>query len=381
MCWMQICCGQPNKIQPNIRESSCVSLVTVPISMISSLLSRMKSLKEPFMVLDNMKELVAGHIFSIQHFCLHDGPGIRSMVFFKGCPLRCTWCQNPESWAPAPELGFKSRLCVNCRTCVSVCPANAMKTPGQIRSDLCQKCFACAEACPSGALIRFGEFLSTQAVLEELQPEYPFYHKSGGGVTFSGGEPTLSLEFSVQLASTLKQDKIHVAMETCGLFHMEEKQGPGSEPRKDVRELLSLIDLVLFDIKLFQESAHQQFCGTTNRIIKNNLAILARNFRQKGSPLIWPRMPLIPGITDTPENLEGWGGMLAELELNKVTLVPFHNLGEAKREWLQFKPGPKLETPTPESMEKARLVLARMGITCYDPGEEDWPQPSKSSPA
>lgn len=337
-------------------------------------------MKELPMVLDNMKKPVAGQIFSIQHFCLHDGPGIRSLLFFKGCSLRCTWCQNPESWSPMPELGFKTHLCINCRNCVSICPVNAMKTPGQIRSDLCQTCFSCAKACPSGALIRFGDFLSIQTVLKELQPEYPYYRSSGGGVTFSGGEPTLSLEFLVQLAAALKQDQIHVAIETCGLFPMEDKQGPLSDSRKDIHELLNLIDLVLFDIKLFQESAHQQFCGTSNRIIKNNLAMLARNFFQKGGPMIWPRMPLIPGITDTPENLEGWGGLLAELELNKVTLVPFHSLGEAKREWLQLKPGPKLKTPTPESMEKARHVLAGMGITCYDPGEEEWPPPSKSSP-
>ncbi len=190
----------------------------------------------------------------------------------------------------------------------------------------------------------------------------------------------MSLEFVIQLAAALKQDQIHVAMETCGLFHMEEKSESLPESGKAIRELLSLIDLILFDIKLFQEAAHQQFCGTSNRIIKNNLAMLARNFFQEGGPMIWPRMPLIPGITDTPENLEGWGDLLAELELNKVTLVPFHNLGEAKREWLQLKPGPKLNTPTPESIEKARHVLARMGITCYDPGEEEWPPASKSSP-
>jgi glycyl-radical enzyme activating protein len=332
------------------------------------------------MVSSNMKEPVTGQIFSIQHFCLHDGPGIRSLVFFKGCPLRCAWCQNPESWIPTPELGFKAHLCINCQNCVSVCPVNAMKTPGQIRSDSCQKCFACAEACPSGALIRFGDFLSTQAVLKELQPEYPYYHSSGGGVTFSGGEPTLSIEFLIQLASALKQNKIHVAVETCGLFHMEEKSAPLSKPQKAVHELLCLTDLVLFDIKIFQETAHKQFCGTTNRAIKDNLAMLTRRFHQEDGPLIWPRMPLIPGITDTPENLEGWGGLLAELELNKVTLVPFHNLGEAKREWLQLKPILKLNTPTGESMEKARHVLTKMGITCYDPGEEDWPLPSKSSP-
>jgi glycyl-radical enzyme activating protein len=339
----------------------------------------MKSLKEPLMVSDNMEDDIAGQIFSIQHFCLHDGPGIRSLVFFKGCPLRCAWCQNPESWTPSPELGFKTHLCINCRTCVSVCPANAMKTPGQIRSDLCQKCFACAEACPSGALIRFGNLLSTQAVLDELRSEYPYYQRSGGGVTFSGGEPALSAEFALQLAGALKQDRIHLAMETCGLFHMEEKPGPESKSRKAVRELLNLTDLVLFDIKLFQDSAHQQFCGAANLTIKNNLAMLARNFREEDGPLLWPRMPLIPGITDTPENLEGWGGLLSELGLSKITLVPFHNLGEAKREWLQLKPGLKLTAPTRESMEKARHTLARMGITCYDPGEEDWPQPVKPS--
>ena len=344
----------------------------------------MKSLKEPPMASDKPKKSETGLVFSIQHFCLHDGPGIRSLVFFKGCPLRCVWCQNPESWTPNPELGFKAHLCTDCRTCVAACPEEAMQHPGQIRAANCKSCFACVDACPSGALIRFGTVLSTQEVMEELRPEYPFY-QSSGGVTFSGGEPTLYPEFTAELARCLKQDGIHVAIETCGLFgnHGNDRSesgenAVGQSKSKAVDDLLHLIDLVLFDIKLFHPEAHRQFCGTPNRMIKENLTMLADRFHQKGKLLLWPRMPIIPGITDTVENLKGWGNLLAERKLNKLTLVPFHNLGDSKREWLQLKPAPRIETRTGESLNKARRILAEIGISCYEPGEEDWPQPSPS---
>jgi pyruvate-formate lyase-activating enzyme len=225
-------------------------------------------------------------------------------------------------------------------------------------------------------------------LLKELRPEYPFYHSSRGGVTFSGGEPTLSAEFAVQLARSLKQDGIHMAIETCGLFHMEKDAKPAYEPkllpttsRKATRELFRLVDLVLFDIKLFQEKTHQKFCGTTNRLIKDNLTLMARLFHKGEGPVIWPRMPVIPGITDTTDNLEDWGNLLGELELNQLTLVPYHNLGNAKREWLQLEPGPRLDTLTRESLEKTRRILTKIGITCYEPGEEEWPQTSQSSPS
>lgn len=311
----------------------------------------------------NTKKTETGLVFSIQHFCLHDGPGIRSLVFFKGCPLRCAWCQNPESWKPIPELGFKAHLCTDCRTCISACPTGTMKIPGQIQSDKCRQCFACAEACPSGALIRFGNVYSTQEIMEELLPEYPFYQNSGGGVTFSGGEPTLFPEVTAQLAGRLKQDDIHLAIETCGMFDINQAA---------VGKLMNHVDLVLFDIKLFDQEAHHKHCGTSNSIIKDTLKTLAHRFHQKEGPLLWPRMPVIPGITDTVNNLEGWGSILAELKLNKLTLVPFHKLGEAKREWLQLKPGPPINTLASKSMDKTRLVLTEFGITCCEPGEEDW---------
>lgn len=349
----------------------------------------MRSSKEPPMASGNMKKAETGLIFSIQHFCLHDGPGIRSLVFFKGCPLRCAWCQNPESWKPIPELGFKKHLCTNCRTCISVCPEGAIVSPGQIRSEKCRQCFACADACPSGALIQFGKPLSVQEIREELMPEYPFYQSSGGGVTFSGGEPTLYPEFAAHLAGSLKRDGIHLAIETCGLFHADPDtlSASGTISKKDTAQtahpetagrLLTLADLVLFDIKLFHPEAHRQFCGTDNRMIRENLAMLARRYHQEGGPLIRPRMPVIPGITDTPENLEGWGSLLAELRLNRLTLVPFHHLGEAKREWLRLEPGPHIPALTEESLDKTRSILNRFNISCFAPGEEDWPQPVSS---
>lgn len=313
-------------------------------------------------------EPTGGLIFSIQHFCLHDGPGIRSVVFFKGCPLQCTWCQNPESWLPGAEIAFKPHLCSGCRTCIDVCPEDAIPAPGQVQQEKCRQCFACTAACPSEALVRFGEDYPIASVLEELRSEYPFYKSSGGGVTFSGGEPTLSAGTAVSLARRLKRDGIHLTLETCGLFKAEPLAKSGSP-----LELVSLSDLVLFDIKLFWESDHRRHCGAANQLILNNLTLLSCRFEEGGGPPVWPRMPVIPGITDTEENIHGWGRFLKEHSLYRLTLVPYHNLGESKRKWLHLPPGPNLAAPSQEEMAKIRRRFSAYGITCHSPGEEEWP--------
>ncbi len=165
-------------------------------------------------------------VFSIQHFCLHDGPGIRSVIFFKGCPLRCDWCQNPESWKQEPEIGFKEKLCISCGRCAAACPADALVRPVFRDDSLCIKCFSCADACPSGALVRLGVRKSADEIVREVTPEVPLYRESGGGVTFSGGEPALHPDFCAGLAERLRAGKIHVAMETSGMFRPERSEAP-----------------------------------------------------------------------------------------------------------------------------------------------------------
>ncbi len=327
-------------------------------------------------------------IFSIQHFCLQDGPGIRSIVFFKGCPLRCVWCQNPESWNPNPELAFKPHLCIGCKTCVKVCPEKAITDVGMRDRNRCRLCFTCAENCPSGALTRIGAPPRTEAIVEELRSEFPFYQASDGGVTFSGGEPTLYVGFAAKLAAQLRKEGIHIALETCGKFSLEGKVPKYRFPAeslhssKDLQatdlagpvwQLLSTVDLVLFDVKVFDEAEHRRFCGTSNSRIKWNLRALAALARQGSGPALSPRLPLIPGITDSSENLRGWAQFLNEIGLSRLTLVPYHNMGEPKRLWLSMEPGPDIKPLTEEALEKARQELVALGISCYEPGEEDWP--------
>jgi pyruvate formate lyase activating enzyme len=296
-------------------------------------------------------------LVSVQHFCLHDGPGIRSVVFFKGCPLRCTWCQNPETWSTEPELAFKPALCIDCRRCVASCPSGSLQRPGARDRSQCRGCFACAEACLSGALHRIGTLETLDGLLEELQPEYPFFHSSGGGVTLSGGEPTLWVAFGAALARRLKQDSIHSTLETSGYF-APETAGP----------LLDAVDLVLYDLKLHNSAQHRANCGKDNARIIENLRTLAANRR----PAIWPRIPLVPGTTDQPENLMGWAQELVSLGLHHVTLVPYHRMGRSKREWLGLDPGPEARVPLDSDLATARRLLSSQGITTHLPGEEPW---------
>ena len=308
--------------------------------------------------LENLKNPA---IFSIQHFCLHDGPGVRSMVFFKGCLLRCAWCQNPESWRTSPEPAFKSHLCIDCKTCVTVCPAKAISAPGIRDAQTCDGCFLCVENCPSGAMVRFGENYTADDVLEQLRPEFPYMNNTGGGVTFSGGEPTLFPQFVSQLSTRLHEENIHTALETCGYFDLQ----------TDLT-FLADIDLMLFDIKLYDDPAHQKFCGTSNIKIKENLTCLAAQSLARTGPAIWPRLPLIPTVTDTQENLTAWAQFLNDIGISYMTLVPYHNLGHSKREWLNLPPAPEFPAMTDERMAEVVTFFGHLGIDCFAPGEEDW---------
>lgn len=312
-------------------------------------------------------------ITSVQHFCLHDGPGVRSLVFFKGCPLRCAWCQNPETWEVAAELAFRVHLCIGCGRCVEVCPVRAVTAPGRRDARVCRRCFICVDGCPSGALTRYGLHYRLSALLEELRPEFPLYRDSRGGVTLSGGEATLFADFAADLVAGLKDEGVGTTLETCGLF-----------PRTgSIQRLMDGLDLVLFDLKVFEDAEHLRHCGAGNRLIKGNLAELAG--RAAGGPgggagpAVWPRLPLVPGFTDAEENLAAWADLLTGLGLSRLTIIPYHRLGETKREWLGREPGPLIEPPDPAAVERARRFLRSHGLETYAPGEEDWP-PLRAGP-
>jgi glycyl-radical enzyme activating protein len=298
-------------------------------------------------------------VFSIQHFCLHDGPGIRSVIFFKGCPLRCDWCQNPESWSPEPEIGFKEKLCISCGRCAAACPADSGTKPVYRDGSLCRKCFSCTDACPSGALVRLGVRKTGEEILREVAPEVPLFRESGGGVTFSGGEPALYPDFCAGLAKKLRAKKIHVAMETSGMFSPEA-----------AKRLLREIDLVLFDIKLFSDREHSGHCKTGNDVIRKNLRYLAGI--KSGRPKLWPRLPLVPGVTGTQENLASWAVFLKKLGVRAVSLVPYHRMGNDKRTWLGLDPAPVYGVPSQEEVTAAMEVFRKHGLSVCLPGEEVW---------
>lgn len=300
-------------------------------------------------------------VFSLQHFCLHDGPGIRSIVFFKGCPLRCAWCQNVESWNRHAEIAFKAHLCIGCTACVKNCPAHAMQDIGKRDKDRCLGCHTCIKNCPSGAMTLFGTSRSPESILEELRPEFPLFRTSGGGVTFSGGEPALHPEFVAGIAGALGREGIESALETCGCFDLEKAW-----------TLIREVAYLLFDIKLFREEDHRRFCGAGNRVIKDNLRSLARDCGGNTRPLLWPRFPLVPGITGGEENIRGWAELLQELGIPRVTIVPYHPMGENKRRWLGLAEGPAIRIPDEEELLAAETLFNAGGIRVYRSGEEDW---------
>lgn len=319
-------------------------------------------------------------ILSIQHFCVHDGPGIRSVVFIKGCPLRCVWCQNPESWSLDAELAHKRRQCIECGTCVETCPEGAMEAPGQWSLDTCTNCFACVETCPGGALTRFGKPLSAAEALAELAKEYSLYHESGGGVTFSGGEASLFPQYLVSMLGPLRRAGVHTAIETCGLFRLKHLR-PVDEligDRDAWREFSSQIlwraigelDLVLFDLKIIDNDRHREYCGADNRHILDNFRLLAALANSGHGPEVWPRMPLVPGVTDDEANVRAVARMVRESGLSALTLLPYHNLGAEKLDWLRKPDGFREPMLSPGRLARAREIVADEGLQWFESGDE-----------
>ncbi len=258
-------------------------------------------------------------VFDIRHFALDDGPGMRTTVFLKGCPLSCVWCHNPESIDPVREVGFHPVLCVGCGECEKTCPRGAvdMKSEGRIRRDLCDPCGACADACPATALWNIGVYYPPRVLSEILLRDRIFCQTSSGGVTFSGGEPAFSMDHVAQVASDLKRHGIHVALQTSGMFDLAQFR----------ERLLPLVDLIYYDIKLVDPEEHVKWTGVrNNRIIENFLSLS----REEGVSMV-PRVPLVPGITSTARNLTGIARLFREAGMSKYELLPYNSGGMGKR--------------------------------------------------
>lgn len=266
-------------------------------------------------------ETATGTILHLQRLSTEDGPGIRTTVFFKGCPLRCAWCHNPESIALHPQVQWLENRCIACQTCLQACPNHALSwSENGVRRDLalCQGCGRCADACPANAHELLGQRIEAGQLVKELLKDRAYFEKSGGGVTLSGGEPTLQPGFALALLRTLRARGISTALDTCGLTQYE-----------TLEQLAAESDLILYDIKIFDAQAHQQFTGVDNTRIIDNLLRLGEYLAAFPHKRLWIRTPLIPGATDHPENLTAIGGFIAQNLAGRVErweLCAFNNL-------------------------------------------------------
>lgn len=263
----------------------------------------------------------SGTVFNIQKFSLHDGPGIRTVVFFKGCPLKCRWCANPESQNFNIQILRDKEKCTGCRSCISACRFGAVTVKnGVIHTDhsLCRLCLSCVHTCPTDSLKAKGRIQTVSQILETCLQDKDFYEESGGGVTLSGGEALMQPDFALSLLKALKGHGIHTAMETTGYASAT-----------IFERVTAYTDLLLFDIKHWNDEKHIEGTGVSHRIILKNV----KRAISVGKNVL-PRLPVIPGYNDSPEDAEGFIEILKEIDRKEIQLLPFHQFGERKYDML-----------------------------------------------
>lgn len=301
-----------------------------------------------------------GVVVRIQRFSLDDGPGIRTTVFLKGCPLACQWCSNPETQNPQVEIIWSKNLCdPECDDCIASCGKKALRRiEGEIHVDpiRCTLCGRCIEACRKKALSKVGELCTVSSVVKEVKKDKAFYEKSGGGVTISGGEPLHQAEFAREIAQRCFDDGISVALDTCGFADWASFAG-----------IAPFVNLYLFDIKHMDAVAHKELTGVDNTVILGNLGRIS----DLGTPIIL-RMPVIPGINDSDENLEALADLARRTKnVTCVHLLPYHKLGVGKYESLGLKyPLSDLHEPSREYMVRVLDKMKRPGMCIKIMGQD-----------
>lgn len=294
-----------------------------------------------------------GMIFDIKRYAIHDGPGIRTTIFFKGCTLRCLWCHNPEGIEREREIMFRSERCsVECQDCVFICPQGAITKKRKavsidpLRCDLCAKC---EEACAYEAVELVGREVSVQDVIDEIEKDRIFYDESKGGVTFSGGEPLVQPDFLLELLTELKKRDVHTAVDTSGFV-----------PFEILERISQKANLLLFDLKVMDEEKHKKYTGESNTLILENLRKLFKNGKK-----VIIRMPVLAGVNDDDENIQKQAEFLRSCgRIEEIDLLLYHRGGEAKRKRLRKKgSAADFRAPSDQSLQNIKDRLSGYGFS------------------
>lgn len=294
-----------------------------------------------------------GITFNIQKFSIHDGPGIRTTVFFKGCPLKCQWCANPESQLDNIQILCDHDKCLKCQTCLRHCPSQAIYFEDQkikIHFEKCIGCLQCVDMCPVDALSHEGEYKTVQEIVDICLQDIDFYEESQGGVTISGGEGMLQSRFLQKLITALKEKHIHVAIETTGYI------------KEDIfHDLARQFDLLLFDVKHYDREKHFEGTGVYHDLIQKNLKWAIENNIE-----VLPRIPVIPNFNDSLEDAYGFVQLLKEAGAKKVQLLPFHQFGEKKYDLLNKEYAYQgVQALHPEDLDDYKHIFIKAGLDCF----------------